>query len=93
MYQLRRLAGVRAQLRQVPNRIRQDVNRIINDLQDEPYPLNAEELRDHYRGIWKIKIDGWRIFYRVDKVEKTVTIIAIKRRDRNTYTSIFSILL
>lgn len=92
MYQLRRLARVRTQLRQVPNRIRQDVNTIINELQDEPYPLNAEELRDHYQGIWKIKIDGWRIFYRVDEAEQTVTIIAIKRRDRNTYTSIFSIL-
>jgi mRNA-degrading endonuclease RelE of RelBE toxin-antitoxin system len=50
----------------------------------------TEELRDQYRGIWKIKIDGWRIFYRVNEVEKVVTVIAIKRR--NTYTSIFSIL-
>jgi mRNA-degrading endonuclease RelE of RelBE toxin-antitoxin system len=52
----------------------------------------AEELRYQYRGIWKIKIDGWRIFYRVDEVEKVVTVIAVKRRNPNTYTSIFSIL-
>jgi mRNA interferase RelE/StbE len=92
MYQLKRLPRVQEQLRQVPDRIRQDVNRMILDLQDEPYPPNAEELRDHYRGIWKIKVDGWRIFYRISESDQTVTVIAIKRRDRNTYTSIFSIL-
>jgi mRNA-degrading endonuclease RelE of RelBE toxin-antitoxin system len=93
MYQLKRLPRVRRQLRQVPDRIAQEVHEIILALQDDPYPPNAEELRDQYRGIWKIKIDGWRIFYRVNEADQLVTVIAVKRRDRHTYTSLFSILL
>lgn len=92
MYALKRLPRVRRQLRQVPDRIASEVQAIILALQDDPYPLNAEELRDQYQGIWKIKIDGWRIFYRVNEAELLVTVIAVKPRDRNTYISLFSIL-
>lgn len=92
MYTLKRLPRVRWQLRQVPDRIAQEVSDTILGLQDEPYPPNAEELRDQYQGIWKIKIDGWRIFYRVSECKQTVTVISVKQRDRNTYTSLFSIL-
>ena len=92
MYELKRLPRVRRQLRQVPERIAGEVRAIILALQDDPYPPNAEELRDQYQGIWKIKIDGWRIFYRVNEEDKLITVIAIKPRDRNTYISLFSIL-
>lgn len=92
VYALKRLPRVRRQLRQVPDRIAGEVQAIILALQDDPYPPNAEELLDQYKGIWKIKIDGWRIFYRVNEAEKVVTVIAVKPRDRNTYISLFSIL-
>lgn len=92
MYALKRLPRVRRQLRQVPDRILGEVQAMILGLQEDPYPLNAEELRDQYQGIWKIKIDGWRIFYRVDEADQIVTVIAVKPRDRNTYVSLFSIL-
>jgi mRNA-degrading endonuclease RelE of RelBE toxin-antitoxin system len=92
-YQLKRLPRVSRQLRELPGRIGQEVNRAIIDLQSDPYPPDAEELRDQYSGIWKIKIDGWRIFYRVNNVDQVVTIIAVKRRDRNTYTYLYSLFL
>jgi mRNA interferase RelE/StbE len=92
MYALKRLPRVRRQVRQVPDRILGEVQAMILGLQDDPYPLSAEELRDQYQGIWKIKIDGWRIFYRVNEADRIVTVIAVKPRDRNTYTSLFSIL-
>jgi mRNA-degrading endonuclease RelE of RelBE toxin-antitoxin system len=92
MYTPKRLPRVRQQLRQVPDRILGEVQAMILGLQDDPYPLNAEELYDQYQGIWKIKIDGWRIFYRVDKADRIVTVIAVKPRDRNTYVSLFSVL-
>lgn len=92
-YQLNRLPSVSRQLKALPGRVQQEVNRAIADLEFEPYPPDAEELRDHYRGIWKIKIDGWRILYRVSEADRVVTIITVKRRDRNTYTRLFSLLL
>jgi mRNA interferase RelE/StbE len=92
IYQLRWKSHIKNELRALPGRIRSETTQAILNLRYEPHPPDAEELRDQYRGIWKIKIDGWRIFYRVDEVEKVVTVIAVKRRNPNTYTSIFSIL-
>ncbi|MEZ4862469.1 MAG: type II toxin-antitoxin system mRNA interferase toxin, RelE/StbE family [Caldilineaceae bacterium] len=84
--------NVQRQLRNLPGRIQREATQIILELQDEPFPLNSEELRDHYQGIYKIKIDGWRIFYRVDTDAKTVDVINIKRRTPNTYTSLYTLL-
>ena len=38
-------------------------------------------------------IDGWRIFYRVNEADQVITVIAVKRRERNTYTYLYSLFL
>ncbi len=76
-------------MRLVPARIKSDLIAAIDDLAHDPYPPQAEELRDHYQGIYKIKIDGWCIFYRVNETDKTVFLVSIKRRTPDTYTSLF----
>lgn len=88
MYKLRSYPGVKDQLRrlrQVNERLARVVEEIVADLKHDPYPPTAEELRDHYAGTWKIKVDGWRIFYDVNEQDRVVNIINIKRRDRDTY--------
>jgi mRNA-degrading endonuclease RelE of RelBE toxin-antitoxin system len=72
-------------LRQTNERIARAVEEILADLRFDPFPPTAEELRDQYTGIWKVKVDGWRIFYEVDERDRVVTVVAIKRRDRDTY--------
>lgn len=84
-YTLKRHPNVKRQLRLVPDRIIKDVAQALLALIDDPYPPNAEELRDQYKGTWKIKIDGWRIFYRVHEQDRIVTVISVKRRDKDTY--------
>jgi addiction module RelE/StbE family toxin len=93
VYQLKWKSNIRTQLRSLPNRIREETVQAILNLRDEPFPPDAEELRDHYKGIWKIKIDGWRILYQVDEIAMTVTVLAVKRRDPNTYVKLFSLFL
>lgn len=87
-YLLKWYPQVKRQLRAVPDRIKADVAQAILDLRSDPYPPTAEELRDQYAGIYKIKLDGWRVFYKVDESDRVVTVLAIKRRDRYTYRSI-----
>ncbi len=77
-YTLKRHPQAKKQLRLVPERIEKDVAQAILDLIDEPYPPNAEELRNQYTRTWKIKIDGWRIFYRVNEQDKIVVVISVK---------------
>ncbi len=89
LYRLRPNPRLRQDMRLVPARIKADLIAMVDDLVNDPYPLNAEELRDHLSGIYKIKVDGWRIFYTVNETDKTVFVIRIKRRTPDTYTSIF----
>jgi mRNA-degrading endonuclease RelE of RelBE toxin-antitoxin system len=89
VYRLKPNPRLRADLRLVPPRIRADVIAIIDDLVYDPYPPTTEELRDHYQGIYKIKVDGWRIFYTVNESDKTIFIVRIKRRTPDTYNSLF----
>ncbi len=90
-YQLEFLPRARRQLNSLPDRLRAEVVQLIIELQYEPRPLIAEPLRDQYAGVLKIKVDGWRIFYMVDDGAATVRVLNIKRRDRNTYLSLYSI--
>jgi mRNA-degrading endonuclease RelE of RelBE toxin-antitoxin system len=72
-------------LRQDNPRIQREVESVLVDLVFDPYPPQAEELRDNYAGIWRVKVDGWRILYQVDEPDRTVSVINVKRRDRDTY--------
>jgi mRNA-degrading endonuclease RelE of RelBE toxin-antitoxin system len=73
------------QLARRSERLARDAAAIILHLLDDPYPPNAERLRDHYADRVKIKFDGWRIFYKVYEQDRIVAVLAIKRRDRDTY--------
>lgn len=90
-YQLEILPRARRQLRSLPNRIRAETARLILELRFDPHPDVAEPLRDQYAGILKIKVDSWRIFYTVDDSTATVRIINIKRRNPDTYISLYSL--
>lgn len=87
-YLLKWYPQVRNQLQQAPPRIRREAAQVILELPIEPNPPTAEPLRDPYAGILKIKVDGWRIFYKINEQDRTVTVIAIKRRTKDTYSSI-----
>lgn len=82
---LKRHPNVKRQLRLVTDRRIKDVAQALLALIDDPYPPSAEELCDQYKRTWKIKIDGWRIFYRVNEQDRIVTVILVKRRDKDTY--------
>ena len=93
MYQLNRLPRVRTALKQLPDSIRREILSALADLPNNPYPAYAEQLRSPYENTWKIKIKGWRMFYRVNDKDKVVTILTIKRRDKNTYSRMLSFFL
>lgn len=84
MLALRLKDWVPAQIEKLPERIRKDVAEILLDLRDDPYPPDSLAMFDEYDGYHRIRVDGFRIVYKVD--ENTVTIWKIAPRDRDTYT-------
>jgi mRNA interferase RelE/StbE len=66
-------------LTRLPGNFRQRVRRLIESLATDPSPRYAQELRDrpnHYR----IRLDPWRIIYRIDDEAETVAILGVRRK-------------
>lgn len=88
MYQLKRKAWVNRQLSDLPPRIQKAVAEILLDLRENPYPPDTLAMERQYAGFYRIRVDGYRVVYRVDEAARTVWIWKIAPRDRSTYTSL-----
>ena len=75
-------------LRRLPGYIRQRASRIVDNLANDPRPFDAVELREkpnHYR----IRLDNWRIIYRIDDENSQVVLLAVRRKTGpETYSDI-----
>lgn len=88
MYQLKRKAWANRQLSDLPKRVQKDVAEILLDLRDNPYPKDSLAMARQYEGFRRIRVDGYRIIYKVDDNAKEVWIWKIAPRDGNTYVSL-----
>lgn len=84
MYLLEFKSWVSAQIARVPDRILADVGEILLDLRDEPYPADSKAMERENTGFRRIKVDGYRIVYRVEG--DAVVIWKVGPRDKDTYT-------
>jgi len=70
-----------------PDDLRAEILYAIIDLRDDPTPPNSDlqnELEDRYR----LKINGWRVFYKVDIEDRIVTVLEVRPRNRVTYLNV-----
>jgi mRNA interferase RelE/StbE len=76
---------VQRAIAQLPGHIRPRVKRMIAALADEPRPANAEELQNALAGMYRIKIENYRIIYEVFDDIVVIEILRVARRGPNTY--------
>jgi mRNA interferase RelE/StbE len=57
---------VRRQIEALPGNLRQRIKREIVQLAFNPRPAYAEELRGNLTGRFKIRLDQYRLVYRID---------------------------
>ena len=76
-YRLRINRNVKRQVDRLPGHVRQRVRRLINSLAQNPRPDNAKELRN-LPGRYRIRLNGWRVIYKVDDDALQVIILAVK---------------
>ena len=69
-------------------RIRKEVAEILLDLRDNPYPTDSLAMERQYQGFYRIRVDGYRIVYKVDDETKEVWIWKIAPRDADMYTTL-----
>lgn len=70
-----------------PQHVRAEIVQSVLDLCDEPKPPNGELQRELF-GRYRLKIDGWRVFYKIDEKGKVVTVLEVRPRNRNTYLNV-----
>ncbi len=78
-YTIRIRKSVKREIDNLPGHIRQRVRRLIEYLAQSPNPQDAKELRD-LPGYYRIRLDRWRVVYRLDRDVQEVVILAVKRK-------------
>ena len=78
-YQVEYSKEARLDLRGMPARFRNRVRTLIDALSNNPRPTKSKELRD-LPGLYRLRLEQWRIIYSVDDAEAQVLIIRIKRK-------------
>lgn len=84
-YRLKISRSVQIEIAQLPGNVRQRVRRTIASLAFEPRPAGARELEDELAGLWRIRLDRYRIIYSIDDDVIVVEIIRVAKRTPRTY--------
>ncbi len=84
-YRLRIPKGVQREIERLPGHIRPRIQRVIAGLAVEPRPENASELEEELAGLWRIKLENYRIIYSIDDDLVVVEVVRVARRTPKTY--------
>ena len=79
LWEVKLLSAALADLRNLPAKLRGLAWDIVTDLRFDPYPPGAEQLR-HFEDYWRIRLDGYRIIYRISEQRKAVVVERIAPR-------------
>lgn len=74
---------VKKQIREIPLPWRERVGRMIELLEENP--LLGEKMKGDFADRWKIRVWPYRVFYRIDKQIKIITLVAVKHRGSAGY--------
>jgi mRNA interferase RelE/StbE len=69
----------RRALYSMPGDYRQRARRLLENLAANPYPPGAKALRD-LPGRYRVRLDSWRVIYKVDQETNSLLILAIRRK-------------
>lgn len=92
-YQVEVTQQVRKEIRNLPGNVRQRVVRILQVLQQEPFPNNSRvldttkakiELTSDLK-LCRIRLDSWRIVYVIEEELNLISVLAIRQRPPYQY--------
>jgi mRNA interferase RelE/StbE len=74
----------------LPGNMRQRVKRAIGDLTAEPRPPSSQALSvpEIEAEVRRLRIEQWRIVYAVSDTERTIDILAVRRRPPYDYSDL-----
>ena len=87
-YRTKILESAQQEIKALPGYVRAHAYQLLDQLQHNPRPPRAKELRDK-PGIYRIWLAGrWRIVYHVDDDLQQIYILRVRRKERVDYESL-----
>ncbi len=75
------------ELKDLPGSVRQRIRQAIDGLEDEPRPAQSKELEIPELSVElrRLRMERWRIIYAVSEAERTVDVLAVRKRPPYDY--------
>jgi mRNA interferase RelE/StbE len=75
------------EIKALPGNVRQRAKKAIDALAENPRPANSKalELADPDVELRRLRLDRWRIVYLVTESERTIDVVAIRKRPPYDY--------
>ncbi|MFN8442114.1 MAG: type II toxin-antitoxin system RelE/ParE family toxin [Caldilineaceae bacterium] len=85
VYHLKISREIAKQIDRLPGKVKHRIGKTINDLRTNPLPPEALALSGDLEGLYRIRLEDWRIIYSIDHNQIVIEIIRVGRRGQNTY--------
>jgi mRNA-degrading endonuclease RelE of RelBE toxin-antitoxin system len=85
----------KAEIRQLPGRVRQRIRQVVQGLSQDPRPHNSRELRVPQGvslEVRRIRLDRWRVIYIVDEEWSEIGVLAVRKRPPYDYDDLVELL-
>lgn len=75
------------EIKDLPGNMRQRVKRSIEALGDDPLPPAGKKLKtpEFEHDLCRLRLDKWRIVYAVGRADRTVDVLAVRKRPPYDY--------
>jgi len=82
------------QIKELPGNMRKRVKRGVEALADNPRPPKSKKLNtpDFEHDLHRLRLDKWRIVYAVAEADKTVDVLAVRKRPPYDYRDLGQLL-
>jgi mRNA interferase RelE/StbE len=82
------------EIRDLPGHIKQRAKRAIDGLAENPRPSDSKQLDlpDEAFSVWRLRFDRWRVLYVITEDERTVDVLAVRRRPPYDYADLAQLL-
>ena len=82
------------EMKRLPGTMRQRVRKKVDALAEDPRPPKSKKLDvpDLQAEVWRLRLDRWRVVYAITENEKTVDILAVRKRPPYDYGDLEALL-
>jgi mRNA interferase RelE/StbE len=81
------------EVRQLPGHVRQRAKRAVDGLKANPHPPGSKALdlsdvpmpMETRCEVWRLRLDKWRVLYAITEADKTIDVLAVRKRPPYDY--------